>query len=75
MSEAIIRTEDIDPKEINNYFVETEKDREIVIASVTQNGFYLEFADDSLKNDPEISTISNENICMQYQNQDSNKSY
>lgn len=30
MSEAIIRTEDIDPKEINNYFVETEKDREIV---------------------------------------------
>ena len=30
MNEAIIRTEDIDPKEIQHYFVETEKDREII---------------------------------------------
>lgn len=30
MNEAIIRTEDIDPKEIQNYFVETERDREII---------------------------------------------
>lgn len=30
MNEAFIRTEDIDPKEVKNYFVETDKDREII---------------------------------------------
>ena len=30
MNEAIIRTEDIDPKDIQNFFVETERDREII---------------------------------------------
>lgn len=30
MNEAIIRTEDIDPNDIQKYFVETERDREII---------------------------------------------
>lgn len=30
MDEAFIRTEDIDPKEVKDYFVETDKDREII---------------------------------------------
>ena len=30
MNEAFIRTEDIDPAAVNNYFVETDKDKEII---------------------------------------------
>ena len=30
MGEAFIRTEDIDPKEVKNFFVETNNDREII---------------------------------------------
>lgn len=30
MSEAFIRTEDIDPKEVKRFFVETDNDRDII---------------------------------------------
>ena len=44
---------DFKPGQLNN------KDKEIVLEAVKQNGYALDYADDSLKKDPDILSIVN----------------